>query len=547
MKGRVLVTLGGVLLLCGALTSPVRAQQSAANPEIERLKAQLAAQQEQIDQLRRALDEHKKTLEEADRPKPPSLGQVASTTPVIPAGDAAAALHPGLAAALSMPPPDAEAPPPSPLQIHLGTATITPVGFMDMTEVFRSTNVGSSIGTNFGNIPFGNTPAGNLTESRLSAQNSRIGARVDAKVNGAHVIGYWESDFLGFTPTNVAVSSNSIGFRMRLYWVDVQKGKWEVLGGQSWSMMTPNRKGISALPGDLFYSQDMDTNYQLGLTWSRQPGFRFLYHANSTVTWGLSLENAEQFAGGSGGGGAVTLPSGLASAYANQINTGGQNFADPNVGPDIISKLALDPVVNGKLMHVEFVGLLSNFKTYNPTTKQSFTKTGGGGEFNVNLEVAKGFHLLANTYFSDGGGRYIFGLAPDLMIRPDGSPSLVHSYSTVDGFEYYLKNAVLYAYYGGALIGRNYSIDAANNDALVGYGYSGSPNTHNRTMQEATFGINPTFWKNSNYGALGMFLQYSYLIRAPWSPATSGPRNAHSNMIWVDLRYTLPGQAPTYK
>jgi predicted RNase H-like nuclease (RuvC/YqgF family) len=83
MKRRVLVTLGGVLLFLGTLGVPARAQEPAAtNPEIERLKAQLAAQQEQIEQLRRAMEDEKKVLDEASRPKPPSLGQVASTTPV---------------------------------------------------------------------------------------------------------------------------------------------------------------------------------------------------------------------------------------------------------------------------------------------------------------------------------------------------------------------------------------------------------------------------------------------------------------------------------
>ena len=54
MKRRVLATLCGILLLSGALIAPARAQETATpNPEIERLKAQLAAQQEQIDQLRR--------------------------------------------------------------------------------------------------------------------------------------------------------------------------------------------------------------------------------------------------------------------------------------------------------------------------------------------------------------------------------------------------------------------------------------------------------------------------------------------------------------
>ena len=542
MKKKIVVTLGGVALLLGALTVPASAQEAAtSNPEIERLKAQLAAQQQQIDELRRTLEEQKKVLDQASRPQPPSLGQVASASPVLPGGAASPVEHPGVAAALSLPQAGDQAAPVSPLQIHLGTVTITPVGFMDMTGVFRTTNPGTSIGTNFGSIPFGNTPQGQLTEMRFSAQNSRIGARIDTTVHGAKVLAYWESDFLGTTPGNFTVTSNSNTFRMRLYWIDVRKDKWEVLGGQSWSLMTPGRNGISGLPGDVFYSQDFDTNYQLGLTWSRQPGFRFVFHPNSTVSWALALENAEQYGGGSGGGGTITLPSSLSSSYANQLNTGSQGSSDPNLGPDVITKLAFDPVTGGKHMHVELVGLLSNFKVYNSTTSQSFTKTGGGGEFNVNLEVAKGFHLIANTFFSDGGGRYIFGLAPDLIVRPDGSLSLIHSYSTVDGFEYQMKNAVLYAYYGGVEIGRNFSVDS--NGALVGYGYAGSSTGQDRTIQEASFGINPTFWKSPNYGALGMFLQYSYLTRSPWAP-TATARHASSNMIWVDLRYTLPGQAP---
>ena len=67
------------------------------------------------------------------------------------------------------------------------------------------------------------------------------------------MLGYFESDFLGAVPGNVAVSSSSATNRLRLYWVDVKKGKLELLGGQSWSMLTPNRKGLSPLPGDLFY------------------------------------------------------------------------------------------------------------------------------------------------------------------------------------------------------------------------------------------------------------------------------------------------------
>src|SRR5260370_38468541 len=165
---------------------------------------------------------------------------------------------------------------------------------MDFTTVFRTSNPGSGIGTNFGSIPYNSAINGRNTELRLSAQNSRIGLRVDANVHGANVLGYMESDFLGFNPPNVAVTSNSNSLRLRLYWVDVRKDKVELFAGQSWSMLTPNRKGLSALPADLFYSQDIDVNYQNGLVWSRNPQFRFILHPTEQIAMASSLYNSSR-------------------------------------------------------------------------------------------------------------------------------------------------------------------------------------------------------------------------------------------------------------
>ena len=64
-------------------------------------------------------------------------------------------------------------------------------------------------------------------------------------------------------------------------------------------------------------------------------------------------------------------------------------------------------------------------------------------------------------------------------------------------------------------------------------------------------GFNQTFWRSPTYGALNFMGQYSYLARNPWavsaaSSATLGsPKDAHLNMIFINLRYTLPGAAPT--
>jgi hypothetical protein len=109
---------------------------------------------------------------------------------------------------------------------------------------------------------YNNVVNGRRSEFRFSPQNSRIGFRFDGDWKGTHFIGYNEFDFLGTSgATNLTTTNGAFVPRLRLYWVDVRKGNWEFLAGQSWSMMTPNRKGISPLPGDLFYSQVIDVNY----------------------------------------------------------------------------------------------------------------------------------------------------------------------------------------------------------------------------------------------------------------------------------------------
>ncbi len=95
-----------------------------------------------------------------------------------------------------------------------------------------------------------------------------------------------------------------------MYWVDVAKGKWEILGGQTWSLITPGRTGISPLPGNIFYSQDTDVNYQAGLVWGRIPEFRFVYHPSNKAAIAFALDNQEQYWGGSVAVRSPLLPTG---------------------------------------------------------------------------------------------------------------------------------------------------------------------------------------------------------------------------------------------
>jgi hypothetical protein len=546
------------LLACGFLCSSViltAGENSISDSaEISTLKAQLASQQEQIDQLRKELQAQKILILQSrqgarnasgstlDAPSPPvpEAEQIASLSPAFPTSgatvpEASKEIHSAL--------PDSEIKP-SPLSIGIGSAQITPVGFLDLTAIYRSKNVGSGLGTNFGAIPFNNSVDGNLSETRLSAQNSRLGARLDTKVLGVNVLGYLETDFLGYTPGNAAVTSHSDGLRLRLYWVKLRKSKFEILAGQSWSMLTPNRKGISPLPADLFLTQDIDPNIQVGLTWARSPQLRFMYHPKETVSLGLSVEASEQYAGGSAGGGTITLPSALVPSYSEQLNNGSSGLSVPSPHLDWIGKVAFDPKVADRPLHIELAALWRRFEFYNPLSSQSFQASGGGGSANVNLELFKNFRLIANTFYSDGGGRYIFGQGPDLIIRGDGSPSLIHAYSTVDGIEYQATPKTLFfAFYGGTYFHKNVAIDPATGEP-VGYGYEGSSSGHNRAIQEATAGFARTFWRNPNYGALQFMTQFSYVFRHPWYVTPGQPGEANLNMIYLNLRYTLPGGPP---
>jgi hypothetical protein len=550
-------------------SAPANPSPAAVLSELNEMRGMIDSQRKQIEKLQSTIEQQQRDLEKAvstiaartvptpvsvgiaRSPAPPAqeshtgseraLGEVASLVPMVPA--ATTATPPALQQAQKK---EQEA---SPLQFQLGTAYFTPVGFMDFTAVFRDTDPGSNIGTNFGSIPYRTSTnvAGNLSEFRLSPQNSRLGMRIDAMVKGAKVLAYWESDFLGGTGNppvgNISVSSNSYPFRLRLYWVDVRKGKFEFLGGQTWSLITPGRKGISPLPSDLFYSQDVDANYHAGLVWGRIPEFRMAYHASDKVTMAVALGNAEQYIGGSGGAGTIVLPTNLASSYAGQLNNGTTTLGVPNLHPDILAKIAFDP---SKRIHLEIGGVVRTFKTYNPLTAQHFTTTGGGVETNLNVELVKNFRFVTNNYWSDGGGRYIFGQAPDLVVRNDGSASLVKSGSTVTGFEFVHKSFQAYTYYGGIYIGRNVIL-APNNGNFVGYGFTGSANSHNRSVQEATIGFTNTFWKDTKYGALALMAQYAYFTRNPWYVASGAPKNTHMNEVFLNLRYSLPGSAPTLK
>jgi hypothetical protein len=586
----------------------VKPEASAIESEMQDLRSLVEEQRAELESQRAALKAQQLKMEALEE----KFGAAPSESAVTPvAGPAASSAITSTAISSATPAPVAGAPigtpsttkmaamsaqggeKESPLYFKIGGAEFYPLGFMDLTNFFRTSDTGTGIGTSFNSVPFSNTALGRLSEDHFSAQNSRIGLRTHAMFGAADVTGYLEADFLGFSVPNLYDTSNADTLRMRLYWVDVKSGIWEVLGGQSWSLLTPNRNGLSALPGDLFYSQDMDTNYQLGLTWARQAGVRVIVHPTKSWAVGVSLENPEQTLPGG-----VVLPTTVSANDGSQFDTNSgsltgsgvaSNTAVPNLHPDIIAKTAFDFGPQGHHVHFDFAGLFRSFKgvnlvtslpNSNLTTTNTITNTihGGGVEGGANVELFKNFHAIATAFWSSGGGRYIASTGgPDVVVRPDGTLAGVKSGSFIGGFEWQATPKTLFYGYGsGAYFGKAVYAQVLTGQKTTGtgatgtctitnfVGYGNGPGTAvldpgstgtcpaataatssaNRMLYEPTIGVVQTLWRNPAYGDLKIITQYSYVSREPWyttAPASASILpSAHNSMVYIDLRYDLP-------
>jgi hypothetical protein len=514
--------LFATFLFAGAPDPPANISQS----EWQQMKEELKAQRELIVELRKLI--------QAQQPSPAAAPAPVQAGPEL-------ATH-----ALPAASPDSGAQS-NPLAVRLGNVAFTPIGFLDFMSVFRSANVGSGLGTSFGATPMSDTVAGHRSEWSMGAQNSRVGARLDGDYHGFKFRGLLEADFMGYVPANLYTTTNSYGFRLREAYFEGQWKKWDFLAGQAWSLVTPNRLGVSADDRKLYLTSDLDPNIQVGLPWSRDPQIRVSYHPSETVSMAVSLETPDTYGGGAGGSAAITLPDAFAPNYSNQIDVGTGALALPGRYQDLVGKIAFDPRVGERHFHIELVGLFSRFKFYNPQTNTSFRTEGGGFSVNAEFPITPNLRLYTNNFRNNGGGRYIFGQGPDLIILPDGSPSLVRSMSTQEGLEYSRrKNWLMFIYYGGSYFYRNAVYDPVANQQ-VGFGYSGAPTGHNRTIQEISAGVTKVLFDDPMYGRLQFSPQYSWVTRSPWSVPPGTPRTASMNMFYLDIRYFLPSAPPTVR
>ena len=89
--------------------------------------------------------------------------------------------------------------------IVAGTTEIRIGGYLGVTGIYRTVANGGGPATTFGSIPYGDTADGNLSETRLTAQSSRLSIRVNAapSPDRATLAGYFEMDFAGSVPVHL--------------------------------------------------------------------------------------------------------------------------------------------------------------------------------------------------------------------------------------------------------------------------------------------------------------------------------------------------------
>ena len=177
-------------------------------------------------------------------------------------------------------------------KLRFGDITITPGGFVAMEGVYRSRTEQADIGSQYQGIPFG--PQSGTSELKFSARQSRIAGLIEAPISTNMLVsGYGEFDFLGSGATSNLNESNSFVPRIRHLYTTLDANDYgiHVLGGQTWSLLTLNNKGIT--PRNEVTPPTIDAQYVPGFVWKRQPQIRLTKDFDQKLWVSVSAEQPQ--------------------------------------------------------------------------------------------------------------------------------------------------------------------------------------------------------------------------------------------------------------
>src|ERR1700723_1046479 len=530
--------------------------------DVQALRDALAAQQLQIDRLTKQLDRQQaqqSAMEAASKSdtRPVPQQQVAEVASGISVQQDIATPSPN--------PQDASpnaSPMEGPLTIHFRGINITPGGYAAAEFVRRSRALGADMATPFNSLTMPGASQSAVSDLFGSARQSKITLFADGRMNNVDLSSYVSADFLSAGVTLTSVQTNGYTLRLRQAWGQAKfNNGWSFTGGQMWSLVTENGRGISPDDG-LGRTNDarpktIDSVYNVGFTSARQLGVRVTKDFADKVWFALALENSEGTL--TTHGNETNFLLGQAGA-SNSNNTGSTYTFNPS--PDVIAKLAFEPGFG----HYEIVGLFTRFtdrifpcgevvltgtSTTGPCPNGVGTGPSAAGAFNASKN-AGGFGASARWHFLDdhivfgvhgfggsGIGRYSVGQLSDVSIHANGTVDPIRNFHGLASLEWHGKKLDLYTYNGVEYAARASDFDPVTGKQ-VGYGaplfnnsgcYVELPPTVNtgftpttlanctadtRALTENTAG----FWYRFYNGARGRFqfgTQYSYITRQTWS------------------------------
>ena len=478
--------------------------------------------------------------------------------------------------------PQASGPPPeqvfnpqmeSPITIRFRGINITPGGYAAAEFVRRSRALGADISTPFNSLTMPGASQSRLSEFFGSARQSKITTFVEGHVGHVDLSSYVSADFLSAGVTSTSTETNGYTLRLRQAWGQARfENGWSFLGGQAWSLVTEDAKGI-APDDDMGKTNDVrpktiDPNYNAGFLFARQYGLRLTKSFGDKVAVAFAVENPQ----------ATLTTHGNASNYllgeagaSNSYNTTANYSFNPS--PDLIAKIAFDPGFG----HYEIFGLADRFTdrvfpcvefaagTPLCTATGATTATGAynaskeGGGFGASARWVFGHHLTFGLkgFGGSGVGRYAPGGLSDASIYANGTIHLIRNFAGLSTIEWKSKKWDVYGYGGVEYAGHSYSFDKLANKgagANVGYGAPTFLNTgcytetapgaggftpgtlanctaDTRALLEGTFG----FWYRFYSGPRGRFqygTQYPYVTRNTWSGVAGAP-NGLDGMVFT--------------
>ena len=340
-------------------------------------------------------------------------------------------------------------------------------------------------------------------------------------------------DFTGTTPGTVAVTSTSVGFRLRQAFAEVQYGeRFFLAAGQAFTLMTAQKDQLSIWPSDIEMSQAVDTNYLAGIDLGSDASGAFDVapvdaHQLGRVGWRIRSSSSEVD---------WSYPARvLRRRYRRPVQHRVRRAERAQLDARYCHRVAFNPV---KPLHVDVGGVVRVFRHTVSPYDDDFKDVGGGASINARYNLTAGTKLLMQTGFGSGFGRYIGGLVPDATFRRDGSIRSIGTTSWVGGVEQKISPTLsLAGYYSG--LDTDASFDLDTDGSYIGFGFPARRTRTTARFRKSRRLASYQFVQSPDRGSGQFSLQASWLKRDPSSQGNGLP-SAKAFLFFAQVRYNLP-------